>query len=114
MLWVVAVLLGGLAFLPVCDLHFDCGCRWPLLGGHSHCDVLTSGPPDCPWCHHGWTGYAAMVFAAALAFGVLWVLPARVPWAIVLLAGVGGVVAGELIAGIATSLWLGLPVLAGW
>ena len=111
---VVVLFLGAVAFLPVCDLSFDCGCRAPGLGGHSHCDIHTSGPPDCPWCDHDWAGYAAMALSASIGLVVVWVLPRGARPMIVIVAGLGALLGGALVAGVATSLWLGLPVLAGW
>jgi hypothetical protein len=47
-----ALALAGAAalFLPLCDLLFDCGCTWPLLGGAAHCNVHRPHPPHCPLC----------------------------------------------------------------
>lgn len=44
--------LAGAAvlFLPLCDLAFDCGCTWPLLGGATHCNMHRPAPPHCPLC----------------------------------------------------------------
>jgi hypothetical protein len=111
--WLAAVALGAFAFLPICDLHFDCGCGFPGFGGHSHCDILTAGSPDCPWCDHTWLGYAAMAFSAALGLAAVLVLPRRAPWTLALIAALAGVFGAQMIAGVATSLWLGRPLLAG-
>lgn len=48
----VALALAGatVLFLPLCDLVFDCGCTWPLLGGDAHCNVHQPRPPHCPLC----------------------------------------------------------------
>jgi hypothetical protein len=44
-------LLGAaVLFLPLCNLAFDCGCTWPLLGGDAHCNVHQPQPPHCPLC----------------------------------------------------------------
>ena len=47
---VLALTLAAIVYLPVCDLLFDCGCTWPLLGDWQHCDIHVAGPPDCPLC----------------------------------------------------------------
>ena len=106
-------LLAAVAVLPVCDLHFDCGCSWPGLGGYSHCDVHTAGPPDCPWCDRPLVGLIAMLFAYGVGLGVALGLPTRLHLALSAAAVVAGIVAGLVVAGLATSLVLGLPVLAG-
>ena len=48
--WLLGLMLGGLSFLTLCDLSFDCGCVAPGMGDWQHCDIQTAGPPDCPWC----------------------------------------------------------------
>jgi hypothetical protein len=100
-------------FMPICDMHFDCGCSWPGPGAYAHCDIHTPGAPDCPWC----ASNTSLLLAVAVTYGsslaaALWVAP-RAPFAIVVLAGFAGVVVGAVVAGVATSLALGLPVLAG-
>jgi hypothetical protein len=110
---ILAVALGAFAFLPICDLHFDCGCTWPGAGSDSHCDIHTSGPPDCPWCDHAWIGYLAMGFGAVIGLAVVWVLPHRTPGVIVTLSGIAACLLGILAAGVVTSLWLELPLFAG-
>ena len=60
---ILTVALGAFAFLPICDLHFDCGCTWPGAGSDSHCDIHTSGLPDyLVWGPPG--AYAAGFFAS--------------------------------------------------
>jgi hypothetical protein len=70
LLAVAAIALASVTAYPVCDLLFDCGCTWPLLGADAHCDVHRAGPPDCPVCTRP---AVAAAFSAALlaAWGVL-------------------------------------------
>jgi hypothetical protein len=49
--------------LPLCDLLFDCGCRWFFLGGAQHCNIHHPGPPDCPVC-------ASLIVGAAFGLGL--------------------------------------------
>ena len=105
--------LGAYAFMPICDLHFDCGCKWPGFGGHAHCDIHLSGLPDCPWCDHTWIGYAAFGSSAILVLAALWGLPRTTSWWVATFAGLATFAFGMLAAGIATSWWMGLPLLAG-
>ena len=49
----------------------------------------------------------------ALGLFVAWAAAGRWPLAAVALLALAGTVGGTLAAGVATSLWLGLPVLAG-
>lgn len=112
--WLVAVAVGAYLFLPLCDLLFDCGCGFPWLGaGHAHCDIHTSGPPDCPWCDPGEAGYAAMGFSALLGLLPVGLLGRDRPWWLVTLAAVAAVLAGILVAGLVTAWWLDRPVLVG-
>ncbi len=106
-------MIAGATIMPICDMHFDCGCSWPGPGAYAHCDIHTQGPPDCPWCT-GWTSFlSAMAVSYGLSLAVaLWVAP-RAPFPLVVLAGFAGVVGGAVLAGVATSLALGLPVFAG-
>jgi hypothetical protein len=65
---VVALALTAVTFHPVCDLVFDCGCRWVFAGGADHCDIRVPGPPDCPPCANWGIG---AVFGAVLLGGWL-------------------------------------------
>lgn len=47
---VLALAGAAVLFLPLCDLAFDCGCTWPLLGGSAHCNMHAPQPPHCPLC----------------------------------------------------------------
>ena len=111
MAWLLGGVLAALTVLPVCDLHFDCGCT--LAHGASHCDIQVGGPPDCPWCArlqiavpaiglpylagafsaYGLARKRGIVVNAAVTFVVIW--------------------AGMIVSGVATSVALGLPVFAG-
>jgi hypothetical protein len=58
-------------FLPLCDLIFDCGCTWPLLGGATHCNMHQPAPPHCPLC----VGPRVYGLAFSLAVWTLLFLP---------------------------------------
>ncbi len=111
--WLLGGLLAGLAILPICDLHFDCGCRWPGLGGYAHCDIHTSGPPDCPWCARPSIMVVSMALSYALGLAGAIGTARHAGLAFVTLASLAGVLTGALLTGVLTSLLLGLPVLAG-
>ena len=110
---ILTLLLSAFAFLPICDLHFDCGCTWPGVGGLSHCDIHRIGPPDCPWCDHAWTGYAAFGISMVFALAVVWALPQDTRWPVATVAGLATFLFGALAAGLVTSWWLELPILGG-
>ncbi len=111
--WLLGVALAAVAVLPLCNLHFDCGCSWPGLGGWTHCDIHTAGPPDCPWCERPMLFVVSLLFSAAAGLaGAVW-SAARLHFAWVVLVSLGLFWAGALLAGIVTSLLLGRPVLAG-
>lgn len=107
----LVLLLGGFAFMPVCDLSFDCGCTWPGAGSMAHCDILTAGPPDCPWCAYPWSGYGTMALSTGAAFVAI--ARTRRHWAVSTLVGLTVFFATAMLAGVVTSLWLGRPPLAG-
>jgi hypothetical protein len=68
----VALALASATAYPLCDLVFDCGCTWPLLGADAHCDVHRAGPPDCPVCTRP---AVAVLFSGALLAawsGIVW------------------------------------------
>ena len=112
--WILGGLLAGPALMPICDLCFDCGCGWPGFGGHSHCDIHTPGPPDCPWCDHPSTFVLAMLLAYGLALVGTLRLGGRAPVLVHVLVSLTLVLAGTLFAGIVTSILTGRPVLAGF
>lgn len=68
----IALLFTSVAYMPICDAVFDCGCTWPWLGGVQRCDIHVAGPPDCPLCKGGAPmqalGFAA-IFAPSLVVG---------------------------------------------
>ena len=111
--WLLGGVLAGFAVLPICDLHFDCGCDWPGLGGYAHCDIHTAGPPDCPWCDRWLVGLIGMGSGYVIGLAVAVGLPLRLHFALNALVVVFAILAGLLLSGMATSLALGLPLLAG-
>ena len=112
--WLLGLSLGGLSFLTLCDLSFDCGCVAPGMGDWQHCDVQTAGPPDCPWCVHPTISGAAFVIAALGALLATRAAVARLPFIVVVAASWAGFNLATLLAGIVTAIILGRPVLAGF
>lgn len=111
--WAVGMVLASIAILPLCDLSFDCGCRLPGLGGYTHCDIHTAGPPDCPWCEKPMRFAVAGIVSYGVALvAVLW-LPARMRFGWLVLTGFSVAWVSTLVAGMVTSILLGRPVLAG-
>ncbi len=111
--WAVGIVIASVAILPICDLSFDCDCRLPGLGGYSHCDIHTAGPPDCPWCEKPLRfGVALLVSFGAALVGVFR-LPARARFGLIVLTGLSIAWLVTLLAGVVTSLLLGRAVLAG-
>ena len=111
--WILGGLAAGALILPICDLHFDCGCRLPGLGGYSGCDIHTAGPPDCPWCAQpaGWIAVTLLSYGLGLL--AAWAAAVRWPLLAVALSSFAGTVATTVAAGLITSLLLGRPLLAG-
>ena len=71
-LTLATIVLASVTAYPLCDLVFDCGCTWPLLGADAHCDIHTAGPPDCPVCTHPPIAAAASVVLLAAWGAVVW------------------------------------------
>ncbi len=115
--WLLGGLLAGITLMPICDLHFDCGCGWPGFGGFAHCDIHTAGPPDCPWCDQPWSFVLAALFSYSVGLaGALWVASGRRRWKLVSagMTSFAAIVSATLLAGVVTSWILGRPPLAGW
>lgn len=108
----ITLAVGAITFLPVCDLNFACGCVLPWNGAAAHCDIHTPGPPNCPWCHHPWQGYAAM--AAASLAGVVSILLARASAVKLTLIGLLAFHVTLFAAGAITSIATGRSVFAGF
>jgi hypothetical protein len=111
--WLLGLMLGGLSFLTLCDLSFDCGCVAPGMGDWQHCDIMTAGPPDCPWCDRPTISAGTFVFAALGALLATRASVARLPFFVVVAASWAGFNLATLLAGIVTAIALGRPVLAG-
>ena len=111
--WLLGLVLGGLSFLTLCDLSFDCGCVAPGMGDWQHCDIQTAGPPDCPWCKTPTISAGAFVFAALGALLATRASVARLPFIVVVAASWAGFNLATILAGIATAIALGRPVLPG-
>ena len=62
----IAFVVTSVAYMPICDAVFDCGCTWPWLGGVQHCNIHKAGPPDCPLCKGG-AAVQALGFVAMFA-----------------------------------------------
>jgi hypothetical protein len=73
----VVLLLTSVAYMPVCNAVFGCGCTWPWLGGVAHCNVRNPAPPHCPVCQAGVKTEAAGFFAIATPLFALGRLLAR-------------------------------------
>ena len=101
-----AIFLVGAAFtsqffIVWCDLIYNCGCTFEMLGGADHCNIQQPGPPDCPWCvDHTYGAIAFGTVLTAQAFAALG--PGRPSWhrlvrtllASPLAAGAAGIVIG--------------------
>ena len=111
--WLLGLCLGGLSFLTICDLNFDCGCVAPGMGDWQHCDIQTAGPPDCPWCEQPKISAAAFVIAALGALLATRAAVARLPFIVVVAASWAGFNLAAIAAGIVTAIALGRRVLAG-
>lgn len=96
------VAIGAFAFLPICDLIFDCGCTWPGFGDSAHCDIHTAGPPDCPWCDHPRQGYAAFAFSAVSGLITAVFALRRFRWPAAIAIGSAGFFVAVLMAGVLT------------
>jgi hypothetical protein len=112
--WLLGGLIAAVFVLPLCDLHFDCGCTWPWLGAESQCDIHVPGPPDCPWCAHLWIAVLDLGLAYAVGGIAAYFASARLSlwWSAAVVSFT--ILSVGLISGAITSLVLGLAPLAGW
>jgi len=110
--WLIGGALAGFTILPICDLSFDCGC----MQGFSHCDIHMAGMPDCPWCT-ALTPFApfvlSMLFSYTAGLVVAWLGAKTLPFPWVPIVSGFAVVIGAIVAGMATAVLTGRPVLPG-
>jgi hypothetical protein len=67
----LAAAITVVAYMPICNLAFRCGCTWPWAGGVAHCNIHNPRPPHCPVCS-GSRGAGFFLLIAAPVFGGLW------------------------------------------
>ncbi len=101
----VVAVFALIAITPLCGFMFDCGCDWPWLGLHHHCNVFDAHAKlKCPWCDSKVAGSLSMlaVFgasgAAAWGFSTSGALAAARPRTRFTLGVVAGVLAFHLVS----------------
>jgi hypothetical protein len=48
-------------FLNFCAWIFGCGCRALWAGADAACNIHATHGKHCPWCSHGYAGYAIIM-----------------------------------------------------
>jgi hypothetical protein len=48
-------------FINFCSWIFQCGCRSLWAGSAMACNIHAAHGRHCPWCSHGYTGYAVVM-----------------------------------------------------
>lgn len=106
--------LGGataVAFLPLCDLLFGCGCEWPWAGGIRHCNIYDPAAAHCPWCVYPRSADLSLAALLSAETAGAWVVARRSQgWLTPLLGSVlaGGAMALFVRAFVAW--WAGYPL----
>lgn len=108
--WLIGGALAAFTILPICDLSFNCGC----MQGYSNCDVHMAGMPDCPWCMSRTPIALSLAFSYGVGLLAAWFAARSLPPAWVPVVSGVVVVIGTLVAGVATALLSGRPILAGF
>ncbi|BDC51256.1 hypothetical protein F183_A35720 [Bryobacterales bacterium F-183] len=110
-LYLIPLVVMSLFFINFCDLVYRCGCRSLWDGADTHCNRhAPAGHKHCPFCSHGYAGYA--VFFGGIALSQLAAIRALTGRGIIvqLIAGlVTFPIAGGLIAlavGLLDGYWL--------
>jgi hypothetical protein len=85
-------------FINFCAWVFACGCRALWAGADAACNIHAQHGRHCPWCSHGYAGYAAvmaMICTPQLAVSLFarWNWPLRTAICVALFPATGGVVA---------------------
>ncbi|MEO8025669.1 MAG: hypothetical protein ABI823_04325 [Bryobacteraceae bacterium] len=84
-------------FINFCNFVFRCGCRALWAGADLACNIHSAHGKHCPWCSHGWTGYAIVLAFMLIPQAVISIQSTRNPWLRLILAvgafPIGGAVA---------------------
>ena len=85
-------------FINFCAWIFNCGCHSLWAGADAACNIHAHAGRHCPWCSHGYLGYAvvmALLCAPQFAVSVWtrWSWPLRTLAAVALFPATGVVVA---------------------
>jgi hypothetical protein len=93
-------------FINFCALIFQCGCHSLWAGADATCNIHAQHGRHCPWCSHGYPGYAAEIILLSapqllISLRSTWSWTARTLGAVALFPTAGIVVA------LAFGLWDG-------
>ena len=85
-------------FIDFCAFVFACGCRALWAGADATCNIHAASGHHCPWCSHGYAGYAVVMLLIAgpqLAVSLLprWHWALRTLAALALFPALGAVIA---------------------
>jgi hypothetical protein len=68
---VTGFVLTSLFFIDLCNFIYRCGCTSLWAGADAHCNIHhQAGTKHCPWCSHGYAGYA--LFFGAIVAPQIW------------------------------------------
>src|SRR5215813_7292340 len=78
----VSFVITCVFFIDFCSWIFQCGCRSLWAGADIACNIHAAQGHHCPWCSHGYAGYAiimTLLCAPQLAVTLLirWNWPVR-------------------------------------
>jgi hypothetical protein len=93
-------------FINFCALVFQCGCHALWAGTDATCNIHAQHGRHCPWCSHGYAGYAVEIILMsapqlAVSLWTGWSWTVRTISAVVLFP------AGGLVVALAFGIWDG-------
>ena len=56
--FLISFAVTSVFFLNFCNWIFGCGCRALWAGADALCNIHAQHGRHCPWCSHGYAGYA--------------------------------------------------------
>jgi hypothetical protein len=59
--FLISFAVTSIFFFNFCNLIFGCGCRALWAGADAACNIHAMHGRHCPWCSHGYAGYAIVM-----------------------------------------------------
>ncbi len=69
-IFAISAAVTCLFIIDLCGLIYGCGCRSWWAGAADHCNIHHAGPPHCPWCQMGSSGFVLVLAIILVAQAV--------------------------------------------